>query len=720
MAGRFSISRRSLLVGGGAGIGLAIAFMGWPRHYRPNLSAAPGEHLFNAFLKIGEDGHVAVAVPQAEMGQGVFTSLPQVLADALGADWRTVAVEPAPIGPLYANDFLAKELARDRLPVFLHDVAGWAGHEYATRSALMMTAGSTSIRGFAGRFAEAGAAARAMLCMAAAKRWGISWEACETADGFVTRGPDRLRFAELAAEAAAFAPPEELPLREAPLLIGRSVPRLDLPAKVDGSARYAADVRLPDMAFAAIRQRPPGAGARRPLDRKAAETVPGALMLVEQDGWQAAVGETSWAAAEALDRAGGGFAPGAAPDNAAIERALRAALGGTGEALVEEGKLPPMPVKAEYRVGLAAHAAIEPMCATARYAGDRLEIWAPTQAPGLLRAAAARTLGLSETQVTIYPMLHGGSFGAKMEVAAACQAAVIAARARRPVQLQWSRAEDLAHDRFRPPALASLSAGLAGPRIVGWQARIAVPASFGEVIGRIMPGAPLGRAAAARAVEGARPPYAIPAASVTHHPAAIGVATGLWRSESHSYTAFFTECFMDELAGIAGLDPLSFRMGQLSGNPRLARCLSAAATLGGWEGGSAGQGLACHSAFGSHIAVLAEVAMEGGRPRVTRIAAAVDCGRAINPDIVHQQIEGGLIFGLGAALGPVLTPAGAASLDALALPRLAGSPDIAVELIATNAPSGGVSELAVPVIGPAVANALAAATGRRIRSLPLI
>ena len=236
------LTRRNLLIGGGAGVGLFVAWAVWPRHYASNLTAAKGEHVFNAWLKIGEDGHIAVAVPQAEHGQGVWTTLPQIVADELGADWRTIAVEPAPLNPLYANPMAADELfegAFDHLPKGLRD-----GHVMS--SGLMLTAGSTSIRQFEGDLRDAGAAARVLLQKAAARRWGADWRSCGTAGGFVVRGKDRLRFGELAADAVGESVPDPMPLRggETGRLTGQSLPRLDSPAKIDGSVNFAADVRL--------------------------------------------------------------------------------------------------------------------------------------------------------------------------------------------------------------------------------------------------------------------------------------------------------------------------------------------------------------------------------------------------------------------------------------------------------------------------------------------
>ena len=733
-----TISRRSLLIGGGAGVGLVVAWAVWPRSYAPNLPVAKGETLFNAWLKIGEDGTVTVAVPQAEHGQGVYTALPQILADELGADWRTVAVQPAPLNPLYANPLAADTLFEgdfDALPAPLRE-----GH--ARRSALMLTAGSTSVRAFEAPLREAGAAARVLLCKAAAKVWGVGWQACATEAGFVTHGKQRLRFGELAASAAGGTLPDPLPLRAeaANRLAGQSLPRLDAPAKVDGSANFAGDIRLPDMVFAAIRQVPVGDAKLLSVDRAAAAKVRGMLSIVTNDGWVAAVASNWWAANRALDALAPRFAIRGSPINSdSIDAALDAALKGDGTRIWAQGDLAPVfkgarLVTAEYRAGLAVHAAIETMTATARLDNGTLELWLPTQAPGLARAAAAAALGISESAVTVYPMLIGGSFGANLDHRAAQQAAVLARALKRPVQLTWSRAEDLQHNLYRPPARARMAARLgANGQILGWQAKIAAPSTGRELAERLLATDHAARAMLALpgagdryAVAGARPFYRIPAYAIDHHPADIGVSTGHWRSGAHSYTAFFTECFIDELAHVAGTEALSFRIAMLGGDARLARCLSTAASLGGWEGGvpGSGQGIACHSFRGSHIAVLAEAHIgDDQRVVVDRLVAAVDCGRQINPDLVRQQIEGGLIFGMAAATGAATgfseNRADARTLRDLGLPRLADTPDITAELIPSEADPGGVSELAVPAVAPAIANALQASTGSRLRALPL-
>lgn len=726
-------TRRALLVGGGAAVGLLVAWELWPRHYRPNLSPGPGETVLDAFLKIGADGRVTVIVPQIEMGQGVWTSLPQALADELGADWRQVAVEPAPINPLYANTLIAEQVADEALPPFLRGVGEWAARQYATRNALMITAGSTSIRAFEQRFREAGASARALLCMAAAKRLGVDWRACDTEQGFVVRGTDRFRFGELAADAAGFALPERPPLRQPGEggLSGQPVQRIDLPAKVDGSTRYAGDVRLPGMVFASIRHGPLGDTRLAGLDKAAAEKVPGVVGVVENPRWVAALANNWWAADRALDAMHPRFATtGPLPDSASVARALDAALAGPGRRIFHHGGADaaltgPGVIEAHYEVPLAAHAAIEPLVATARKVGDRLELWVPTQAPGLTRAAVARAVGWSEGSITIFPMQVGGGFGRKIENDAAVEAAILALQAGRPVQLMWGRPEEMLRGRHRPPARALLSARPApGARIAAWRARIAAPSASAEIERRLA-----GRAGGqgqrdAGAVEGALPPYQILAVAIEHAPADIGIEVGMWRSVAHSYTAFFTESFTDELAAAAQTDPLSFRMALLDHQPRLARCLARAAAAGGWTGEpGAGEGLACHSGFGSHIALYCEAENKDGAINVTQLVAVADCGRLVNPDIVRQQIEGGLIWGLAAALGDEVSYsrglADQLGLAALDLPLLADTPDIAVELVNSREAPGGVAELAVPVVAPAVANAIASATGRRLRRLPL-
>ncbi|ONF95634.1 xanthine dehydrogenase family protein molybdopterin-binding subunit [Sphingomonas jeddahensis] len=731
------ISRRSLLVTGGAGIGLALAWAVWPRRYAVDLAPAEGETPIGAWLKIAENGRITVVVPQAEHGQGVHTTLPQILADELGADWRTIGVEAALPNPLYANPLAADTLFGGALA----PVPDAVQREHWVRSALLLTGGSTSLRMFEAPLREAGAAARVLLAKAAAARWGVDWEQCETRDGLVVSNGRRLRFGELAAAAAGFDLPEELPLRfgDEGRLVGQSLPRLDAPAKVDGSANFTGDVRLPDMVFATIAQGPVGGESRLVrTDNAAADRVRGVTAVVENERWAAVIGNTSWAAVEGMAALQPRFETrGRLADAQTITGALDAALANDGDRFAEQGDIAEVlrgdVARADYAVGLGVHAALETPCATAWWHGDRLELWAPTQAPGLARAAAARAIGVAEAKVTIHPMLIGGSFGQALEHDAAEQAAILAMSLRRPVHVIWTRREATLRDRFGAPARAHMAARLASDgRILGWQAKIATPATGMALTQRLLADDPLAGIARAisggadaYAMSGATPPYRLPAFAIDHHRTDIAVPTGHLRGGADRVNAFFTECFIDELAHRAGAEPMSFRIGMLGHDARLARCLTTAASLGGWDGGRAGsgQGLACHAMAGSMIAVLAEAQYDGaGRPRVDRIVAAVDCGRAINPDVVRQQIEGGIVFGIALATGRAphfnAGVADTRTLGDLRLPRLADMPEITVELIPSRADPGGVSDLGVPAVAPAIANALTAAAGNRPRSLP--
>ncbi|NNM76141.1 xanthine dehydrogenase family protein molybdopterin-binding subunit [Sphingomonas sp. ID1715] len=724
-----SITRRRLLVTGGLGVGLVVAWTVWPRTYSVNLTAGPGEHIYGPYLKIAEDGRVIVAVPQVETGQGVYTTLPQIVADELGADWRTVAVEAAPINPLYANRLFMTELAEGVAP----KLAGVAD-TFATRTAAMVTGGSTSVRMYEEPLREAAAAARVRLCKVASRRWDVEWEECGTQDGFVEHEGKRLRFADLAAAAADEDAPDQLPLRMGKLA-GQSLPRLDTPSKLDGSVDFAADVRLPNMVYAAMRQGPVGVHRYAGGDVAAARQVRGLMQLVSTREWVAAVANNSWAAERALELLRPRFeTKGALADDRLIATALDEALDGDGTRVVARGDLSASfkdatVFTADYRVAPVLHAALEPMTATASWSDGLLSLWLPTIAPEAARQAVARSLQFDAGNIVIHPMQIGGGFGRGMSAEAAIQAGHLSRQLKRPVQLFWSRAEAIVQGRFRPPAHARMTGRLAGGRVAGLLVKIAAPA-YGAAIARTL----LPNEAAARsligggdgfAVAGAETPYGIDDLAVDHHAADPKLPLGYWRSGARSYTCFFTESFIDELAGFGGTDPFSFRMAMLGKQPRLARCLSTVAALGGWQGGQAGtgQGLAAHAAHGSFIAVLADAREEGGRVRCDRLVAVADVGRAINPDIVRQQIEGGLIFGLAAATGCApgfdhgLTRA--RRMADLNLPRLADAPEISVELLQSNDEPGGASELAVPPVAPALANALFAATGRRYRQLPL-
>ncbi len=494
---------------------------------------------------------------------------------------------------------------------------------------------------------------------------------------------------------------------------------------------FAADIRLRDMVYVAVRGAPPGS-RRVGMDWDAADRVPGTIKLIENPDWIAVAASNGWAAGKALNALNPRYELSTAlPSSADIAARMTAALhGGAATRIFEAGEIEndfagASRIDAAYAVGPAPSAAIEPLVATARLIDGRLEIWAPAQAPALARAAAARATGMVESRVTLYPTLAGGGYGRKLEVDAIVQAAVIALKMERPVQVTWPRIHEIQADAFRPPAAGAMSAWVAGGRIVGWQARIAAADASAALARRLRVPASFLRPDGGPTA-GATPPYDIANVRIDHVEADTGIAAGIARGGARSYTGFFTECFIDELARTAGADPLTFRISMLSGNPRLARCLLSATAIGGWDGGASGSnmGIAAVSAYGSHIATLVEVETSADqRVRVTRAVCAVDCGRIVNPELVKQQIEGGLIHGIAAATGrPLLFEGGlptARTIDDYGLPRLRDAPEVSVELIESEDEPGGVTELAVPVAAPAVANAWFALTGNRARSLPI-
>jgi isoquinoline 1-oxidoreductase beta subunit len=712
------IDRRTLLVGGGVGVGLVVAFALWPRG-DPLLGAAKGERAFNHYLKIGNDGRVTVAVPQAEYGQGVWTALPQLLADELGADWETVAVEPAPLTSAYANP-----LADDQ--GWLAGIGPLRRYRLGRSGMMRITASSTSVRAFEEPLRQAGATARAMLVAAAARRWGVAAEECTTADGLVRHGDKGMPFAVLAEDAAAIDPPSGVMLREpgTGTLAGVSLPRLDLPAKSDGSFRFAADVRLPQMLFASVWMAPPG-GKIAAFDKRAAKR-PGVRAIVDADGWLAIVGDSWWTANEALKAAAPRIA---APATRDVRSLLDAALKGdarsgfsTGD--FNEAVAGSRPLSAYFYSAPAQQFGLEPLSATARFTGDQLEVWAATQAPEFARALAQQAA--PGARVVLYPMPVGDSGGRAMEPDAVPVAVALAQRLGRPVQAILSASMSQAQGR---PGLAVAAEMLALPSpnggIAAWKMRIASESGMSASLARMtgeQPSAVLGDAD----LKASAPSYAIPNVSIEGIDTPMPFAAGYCRGGLERAATFFSESFIDEMARIAGVDALVFRIGMLGRAPRLARCLSTAAAAGGWDGGAPGStmGLAAASLYGSHIGLLAEASVgDGQRVQVHRLVAAVDCGRIVNPSLVKQQIEGGLLWALGTATAPAAEfDAGLVrprATGALSLPRIGDDVQIRVELVGSKADPGGVSGLGVAVLAPAVANAIAAGTGRRLRSLPL-
>ena len=755
------VSRRGLLAGAALGGGLLLAWSLVPRDYGSPLASAPGETAFHAWLKIANDGVVTVAVPQLEMGQGITTLLPQIVAMELGADWRQIAVEPAPISPAYANFPLAARWAplwQPLIPALADDADDFLVRRWAERNSFTATAEGMSLAAYEMPCREAAASARSMLAMAAAERWDVDWEECSARDGFILYGEKSLSFGELAERAGEMDAPDPPPLRPAPLAgssagpsrdqadevagADQPFPRLDLPSKVDGSFLFAGDVRLPDMVYAAIRHGPRDRAELVGYHAQRAAGVPGLVGVVGGKRWLAAAATNWWAAEQALEA----MAPRFVAENIVSSERIEAALdegARTGRSVLvaqrgngDEGYSPNFALR--YDVAPAVHATIETTTVTARLTVGRLELWMATQAPQSAREAAAKAIGISAADVVLYPMPAGGSFDRRLEHDQAIEAALIARELGRPVQLIWSRAEEQLALQPRTPVAALLGAEVSPDgRIGAFRARLALPPTTHEFGRRLFGNRTTWAAieevageADPMALEGMMPPYAIPDVAIRHVPVQITLPTGRLGSNADGYSCFFLESFIDEVAQRHALEPLSYRISMLGGDPRLAEVLQRAARLGEWDGGAqgTGQGIACHrmqrgEAIGRIALVATATAGEGG-VRVSRLSAAVDIGRVINRDVALQQIEGGLIFGLGLALGSATEYQDGypthARLAALALPTLADTPRIEVDLIESEAEPFDPGEIAVPPVAPAVANALYSATGLRLRRLPLL
>lgn len=760
------LTRRGMLVGAGVGGALLIAFPLIPRRHPVPLAAGKGEHVIDAFLKVGrvkggKDCILTVAVPFCEMGQGITTLVAQIIADEAGADWRKVAVEAAPISPAYADPVLSAKWAPLWMPAFAsvgEDADGMVARLHAERGPLMVTADGTALAAFETPLREAGAALRAMMAQAAADKWGVGWEECETKDSFVTHGKQRLSFAELLDAAVDYDPPaiavlRAEPPREKPGQFPEgslpSHPRLDLPAKVDGSFTFAGDVRLPGLVYAAIAHGPQGASVLSSYDKQAAATVRGLVSVVHAKRWLAAVA-TDWFSADKAVRAMEPRfkADGPVADAEKVLVALDKALTkGEPQRLLAEGDPDALLAKpsltARYDVEPAFHAPLETASATARMRHGLLELWIATQAPERARRAAARAAGLSRRDVIVYPMHAGGSFDARLDVRIAAEVAAICKVIGKPVQLTYSRWQEALAGIARTPVSAQLDGALSPDktRVLGWRARLAVPATAIESGARLLDGWGVSQALELQdrvdpmACEGAMPLYRIPEKAVEHVPLALRQPTARFRGQAHGYTAFFTECFVDELAHAAGKEPLSFRVGMLEGEPRLVACLQGAGRLAQWGGGieASGQGIACHqmelptgggAGAKGLIAVVATARSEAGVVRVDRLSAYVDIGRIVNMSLARQQIEGGLMFGLAYAVGGASGYAkgrpSAGRLSQLGLPLLADCPKVDIAFADSNEDPFDPGELGMVAVAPAIANALFSATGVRFRRLPLI
>ena len=718
-----AIDRRTLLIGGGAGIGLVVAFALWPDGLASDLSEAPGEQRFGQYIKIARNGRVTVAVPQAETGQGAWTALPQIVADELDAAWETVAVEPAPLTGAYGNPLATSEGWLDGFgPLRAYRMAG----DGRSR----MTACSTSIRAFEEPLRAAAAVARSMLVGAAADRWNVDSGACETADGFVLNQGRSFTFGELAEEAAGRTPPHSPPARTGTRgrLIGQALQRLDGPAKANGSMRFAGDVRLPEMLFAAARVAPPG-GRLSGYSRNSLRHIPGVRHVSANDRWIAIVADRWDTAERAVAAANPVFATPVTPADPRpmFEQALQ---NGGAKTLFESGDFDSAakrlrPLAATYYVAPSEHLSLEPFSATARWSHGAVELWSPSQAQGFALAQAAAAGGVGQASAALYPMPVGEPSGNAMDNPAAPIAIALAARLKRPVQVTLSHRASRNISPVSPGALARMSALIDPDGIaVGWRMELASANGMAATMTRL--GGERTRAAIVPDFrDGPILPYGIEHVRVTAAAPDLPYAIGYMRGSPQRELAFFNESFIDELARRKGQEPLAFRMALLGGNPRLAHCLQAAAQAGEWDGGGTGSnmGIACCSAYGSQIALVASASIgTDQRVQVHKLVAAVDCGRVINSGLAAQQIEAGLLwaFAQSVAAAPewVGGLAKAVPLGQSGLVRIGATPEIIVRFVASDQAPGGLSGLGTLPLAPAVANAVHAATGKRMRSLP--
>lgn len=698
LASRRDFLKASALASGGLMLGITLTGCAKPAA----LGGAGGQPV--AWLRIGGDDRITVLVDRSEMGQGVYTAMTQLLAEELGIDPIRVAVEAAPVGAVYVNALLGAQI----------------------------TGGSTSVRDAWDKLRLAGAQARTMLVQAAAAHWGVEGSTLKVQDGAVLRGNERLTFGQLAEAAAKLPVPKDVALKDPKdfSTVGKPQKRLDAPAKVDGSAVYGIDVKLPGMLHAALRQSPTLGGSVAGLDATAAEAMPGVRRVMTVTNGVAVIADHYWQAKQALDAVKITWTPGpnATLDTVSMRSKLRAAAARPGKSVRNEGdvaaglKGAAKTLRAVYELPLLAHATLEPQNCTADVRADGADIHVNTQTQTIAQATVAQVAGLKPEQVRIHTTLLGGGFGRRLEVDY-IPAAVEASKAiGKPVKLIWSREEDTTHDAYRPPAYDEVAGGLdADGKLVAWQLHITSP----SITARMFP-AVVENAVDPFAVEAASNyPYDVPNIAVDYNREEIGIDVGYWRSVSHALNCFVAESFMDELAHAAGKDPYAFRAGLLSKQPRYQRVLDAAAEKAGWGKAPAGhfQGIALMEGYGSYLAQVVEVSVKGGALKIHRITCVVDCGRMVNPNIVDQQVEGSILFGLTAALWGEVTLKGGQvqerNFDRYRLLRLPESPRIEVVLLESTEAPGGMGEPATALIAPALTNAIFAATGKRLRSLPI-
>lgn len=750
------LKRRHFVLGTAGAVGaLVVGWAATPVASRLTgsqpLPAAPGQVALNGWVKVGSDNTVTLMMSQSEMGQGTHTGLSMLLAEEMGASLGQIRLETAGSDAIYNN----QAAILDALPFRPGDEGAMKrstehvmGKLLRAIPGLSGTGGSSSITDQWVPLREAGASARTMLLGAAAVLWQVPAAECRAEAGRVLHQASgrSATFGELAPKAAQQPLPTQVALKKPAdfKLIGQPARRLDGAAKLDGSATFGLDVLPPGLLYASIAMCPTTGGRVASFDATAAQKLPGVRKVMALEpvgatligtgatpGGVAVIADTPYHAMRAVKALAieWDHGPAASLSSAEmIERLSQTLRTRPGNARLDDGDVAgafrsaAKTIEAEYRVPFLAHATMEPMNCTVQFKDGKATVWAPTQAPGFTRGAAAKALGIDADKVELHVTYLGGGFGRRYSTDFVTQAATLARETGgAPVQLFWSREEDMAHDFYRPAYVAHCRAGFdAAGALVAWQTVTA---------GSSM-GAP---SLMDTATDGAwNTAYAFPNARVAHVPVESAMPTGVWRSVAHSQNGFFVESFIDECAAAAGKDPVAFRAALLAKDERHLRVLRRVAELSNWsqppapgpDGAKRARGLAIHRSFGSIVAQVAEVSVSPDRQvRVHRVTCVVDCGVAVNPNLIRQQMEGAIVYGLSAALhGEITVEKGRVQQsnfhDYMPL-RMNECPAIEVEIAASGEAPGGVGEPGTPPIAPAVANAVFALTGQRLRSLPL-
>jgi isoquinoline 1-oxidoreductase beta subunit len=704
--GRRDFLNAGVAVGGGLLLSLTLpGYAGKPGSAAAGgaKSSAPRVAQLNAWLKIAGDNSITVIVDRSEMGQGVYTALPMLIAEELNVDVAAIQVAAAPVGDAYINP-------------------GNGGQ---------ITGTSNSVQDAWEKLRLAGAQARIMLINAAAKHWQVDPAECRTRNGLISARGKVLTYGQVAVAAAKEPTPTDVKLKPKAefQIIGKSAARIDSPGKVDGSAEFGLDVKLPGMLYAAIAQSPVLGGKIRTLDSGAAEKMPGVRKVLSTDSGVVVVADHFWQALQARKALSINWDPGsnARLDNDAISALLKkTAAAGDGLVARADGDVAQALNSAQqhhsagYELPLLAHATMEPMNCTADVTPDGCDLYVGTQVQQVAQATAAAAAGLPPAQVRVHTTLIGGGFGRRLDVDF-IPAAVEASKAvRAPVKLIWTREDDMTHDTYRPPALEEMSGGFdSAGKLAAFKLHITSP----SITARMFP--PVKGVDDSVVEYAINYPYDVPHVAVTYSRQEIGIDVGYMRSVSHAPNCFAIESFMDEMAAAAAKNPYDFRMQLLHKQPRLRRVLQLTAARAGWGKvpPARHQGIALMVGYTTHLAQVAEISIEQGALKVHKITCVVDCGQMVNPRIVESQIESGIIFGLSAALwGEVTITAGKVQQTNFNNYRvLRGNeiPEIDVQLLESSEPPGGIGEVAVALVAPAICNAIFTATGKRFRRLPI-